>query len=158
MLLFLPTIKNDILTMNEKPKNDTISLKETSQEMNSGASSSFTESTWFSLVPMILIFVVMYFLVLRPQEKKQKEHASMVKSVKKGEKVLLSSGIFGTIVKASDESEYVNVQISENSIVTVLKSYISDILSRKENVKMPEFFGVLESDKKKTKPKKSKDE
>ena len=142
--------------MNEKPKNDTISIKEV--EPVQASTSSMTESTWFSIMPMILIFVVMYFLVLRPQEKKQKEHSSMLKSLKRGEKVLLSGGIFGIVVKVSEDSEYVNVQIAENSIVTVLKSSVSDILSRRENIKLPDFFGNIEPEKKKAKQKKSKEE
>lgn len=142
--------------MNEKPKNDTISIKDSAPAQD--VSSSMTESTWFSLMPMVLVFFVMYFLVLRPQEKKQKEHAEMTKTVKKGEKVLLSSGIFGVIAKVSEDSDYINVQIAENSIVTVLKSAVSDILSRRENVKLPDLLVNIDSEKKKPKSKKLKEE
>jgi preprotein translocase subunit YajC len=143
--------------MNEKTKNDTISIKDSAPIADTAP--SMVESTWFSLMPMVLIFLVLYFLVLRPQEKRQKEHAEMTKTVKKGEKVLLSSGIIGMVVKASEDSDYVYVQISDNSIITIVKSAISDVLSRKDNIKLPDLFVAnLESEKKKPKVKKLKEE
>ena len=89
------------------------------------------ESTWTSFVPMILIFVVFYFLLIRPQEKKRKEHEKLVSSVKKGEEILTSGGIVGKVVKINDSEPTILVEIAENVVVKVLKSAVSDIMSRK---------------------------
>ena len=126
--------------MSEKKLQDTIAITES--EVPESRVSDFSQSSWFSFLPMILIFFVMYFLVVRPQEKKQKEHSKLVKTIKVGERVLLNSGIFGVVVRAQDENEYIHVQVAENSIITILRSSVSDVLSRKEDIKLPEFFVV----------------
>ncbi|MGV2432790.1 MAG UNVERIFIED_CONTAM: preprotein translocase subunit YajC [Rickettsiaceae bacterium] len=58
---------------------------------------------WTSLVPMVLIFVVFYFLLIRPQEKKRKSQEQLVSSVKPGENVVTHSGLFGKITKVNEE-------------------------------------------------------
>ena len=127
---------------------DTITVQETeSLPEEAGA----TESMFFSLMPMILVFAVLYFLVLRPQEKKQREHTELVKSVKKGEKIVLSSGIFGTVIKATETDEHIQVEIADGVLVNVLRSSISEVLSRQENAKIPKNSSGSK-DKKKAKP------
>ena len=72
-------------------------------------------------IPLILIFVIFYFFLIRPQQKKVKEHKLMVESLKRGDKVVTSGGIVGSIERVID-SDKVEVLISENVKVEVVKS------------------------------------
>ena len=72
-------------------------------------------------IPLILIFVIFYFFLIRPQQKKVKEHKAMVESLKKGDKVVTSGGITGTISRVIDNDK-VEVSISQNVTVEVIKS------------------------------------
>ena len=62
-----------------------------------------SQSPFFQFIPLVLILGVFWFLIIRPQQKKQKEHMRMVESLKKGDKVVSNGGIFGTIVKVGDD-------------------------------------------------------
>jgi preprotein translocase subunit YajC len=72
-------------------------------------------------IPLILIFVIFYFFLIRPQQKKVKEHKTMVENLKRGDKVITSGGIIGTIERIID-NEKVEVQISDNVKVEVIKA------------------------------------
>ena len=72
-------------------------------------------------IPLILIFVIFYFFLIRPQQKKVKEHKSMVENLKRGDKVVTSAGIIGTIERIID-AERAEVFIAENVKVEVIKS------------------------------------
>jgi len=72
-------------------------------------------------IPLILIFVIFYFFLIRPQQKKVKEHKAMVENLTRGEKVVTSAGIIGTIERVID-NEKVEVLISENVKVEIIKS------------------------------------
>ena len=72
-------------------------------------------------IPLILIFVIFYFFLIRPQQKKVKEHKLMVESLKRGDKVVTSGGIVGTIERIID-NEKVEVLISENVKVEIVRS------------------------------------
>ena len=72
-------------------------------------------------LPLILIFVIFYFFLIRPQQKKVKEHKLMVESLKRGDKVITSGGIVGTVERIID-NEKVEVQISQNVIVEIVRS------------------------------------
>lgn len=80
-------------------------------------------------LPLILIFVIFYFLLIRPQQKKMKQHRSMVNSVQKGDKILTSGGIYGTVTKVVNDQE-VMVEIADNIEVRLAKVTISDVLNR----------------------------
>ena len=71
-------------------------------------------------IPLILIFVIFYFLLIRPQQKKVKEHKAMVENLKKGDKVVTSGGITGTITRIVDNDK-VEVEITENVVVEVIR-------------------------------------
>ena len=73
------------------------------------------------LIPLILIFVIFYFFLIRPQQKKVKEHKLMVENLKRGDKVVTSGGIVGSIERVIDNDK-VEVSISENVTVEVIKS------------------------------------
>ncbi|AZL16449.1 preprotein translocase subunit YajC [Rickettsiales endosymbiont of Stachyamoeba lipophora] len=87
-----------------------------------------------SFLPLIVIFAIFYFFIIRPQVKKQKEHQKMVEAVKKGDKVVLSSGMIGTLIKTEENNEFAQVEIAENVKVRVLKSAISQLLNEDKAV------------------------
>jgi preprotein translocase subunit YajC len=72
-------------------------------------------------IPLILIFVIFYFFLIRPQQKKAKEHKLMVESLKRGDKVITTGGIVGTVERIID-NEKVEVNISENVNVEIVRS------------------------------------
>ena len=72
-------------------------------------------------IPLILIFVIFYFFLIRPQQKKVKEHKSMVEGLKRGDKVITTGGILGTVERIID-NEKVEVNISENVNVEIVRS------------------------------------
>ena len=72
-------------------------------------------------IPLILIFVIFYFFLIRPQQKKVKDHKAMVEALKRGDKVITSGGIVGTVERIID-NEKVEVQISENVNVEVVRT------------------------------------
>ena len=85
-----------------------------------------------SLLPLVLIFVVFYFLLIRPQQKKQKEHRAMLESLHRGDRVVTAGGIMGTITKVQGENELM-VEIAEGVKVRVARGMISDVMSKSEN-------------------------
>ena len=72
-------------------------------------------------IPLILIFVIFYFFLIRPQQKKAKEHKAMVSALKRGDKIITSGGIFGTVDRVLDNDK-VEVLISENVKIELVKS------------------------------------
>ena len=72
-------------------------------------------------IPLILIFVIFYFFLIRPQQKKVKEHKKMVENLKRGDKVVTSGGIVGTVERVID-NEKVEVSISDNVNVEIVRS------------------------------------
>ena len=72
-------------------------------------------------IPLILIFVIFYFFLIRPQQKKVKEHKAMVESLKRGDKVITTGGIIGVVERVID-NDTVEVQIAENVKVEIVKS------------------------------------
>lgn len=83
-----------------------------------------------SFLPLVLIFVVFWFLMIRPQQKRMKEHRALVAAAKKGDKVVTNGGILGTITKAVDGENDVEVEIATGVKVRVLRSAIQDVLNR----------------------------
>lgn len=83
-------------------------------------------SPFVSMAPLLIIFVIFYFLLIRPQQKKVKAHKKMLEGVKKGDRVVTSSGFFATVVGVGDNS--LEVKLAENLKVKILKSAVSEIL------------------------------
>jgi preprotein translocase subunit YajC len=83
-------------------------------------------------LPWILIFVVFYFLLIRPQQKRQKEHRLLLDSLRKGDKVVTSSGMFGTIVGINDKENIVVLKVGENVKIEFLKTSIAGRVSKGE--------------------------
>jgi preprotein translocase subunit YajC len=87
-----------------------------------------------SFLPLILIFVVFYFLLIRPQQKKLKEHKSMLEALRRGDRVVTGGGIIGTITKVGPDDELV-VEIAEGVRVRVLRSTVNMVLAKTEPAK-----------------------
>jgi preprotein translocase subunit YajC len=87
-----------------------------------------------SLLPFVLIFVIMYFLILRPQQKRVKQHAEMVKNVRKGDTVVTSGGLVGRITKVIDD-DTIEVEVADGVRVRQMRSMVSDVRAKGEPVK-----------------------
>ena len=85
-------------------------------------------------VPLILIFVIFYFFLIRPQQKKVKEHKLMVAALKRGDEVITSGGIVG-IIERVHEDDKIDLSISENVTVKVVKSTIQNLLTKADTKK-----------------------
>lgn len=82
---------------------------------------------WTQFVPLILLFVVFYFILIRPQQKKAKLQAEMLKGIKAGDKVMTNSGIIGQVITVKDKSVTLR---SADSKLEVSKAAVTDILER----------------------------
>ena len=98
------------------------------------------------LLPFVLIFIIFYFLLIRPQQKRVKQHKLMVESLKRGNKVLTAGGILGVVTKAVEGSETVSVEISSGVTVELSRQMISEVRGEEKIKKV--------DNKAKTKPKK----
>ncbi|CAA6603391.1 Immunogenic membrane protein YajC [Rhodospirillaceae bacterium LM-1] len=85
-----------------------------------------------SLLPLVLIFILFYFLLIRPQQKRMKEHKAKLSALRRGDKVVTGGGIIGQIVKVQDGE--VTVEIAENVKVKVVQETITSVLSKTEPV------------------------
>lgn len=87
------------------------------------------------LLPIVLIFVVFYFLLIRPQQKKMKQHKDMLAALRRGDRIATGGGIIGTITKVIDENE-VQVEIADGVRVRVQRPAISAVLAKTEPVQL----------------------
>ena len=92
-----------------------------------GAGSAFAQ-----FVPLILIFAIMYFLLIRPQQKKVKEHKAMVEALRRGDQVVTQGGILGKVVKVKDGEGEVDVEIAQGVTVRVVRATIAQVRSKTE--------------------------
>ena len=92
------------------------------------AASGSTESTLFSLLPLVLMFVVLYFIMIRPQMKKQKEHKAMIEAIAKGDEVIIAGGIMGRVAKMGDS--YLHIEIANNVEMQVQRAAVVQVLPK----------------------------
>ncbi|WP_295313314.1 preprotein translocase subunit YajC [Roseobacter sp.] len=85
-------------------------------------------------VPLILIFAIMYFLLIRPQQKKVKEHQAMVAALRRGDQVVTQGGIVGKVAKVKDDGE-LELEIADGIKVRVIQSTIATVISKTEPAK-----------------------
>ena len=83
-----------------------------------------------SLLPFVLIFVVFYFFLIRPQQKRAREHCEMVSQLRRGDKVITSGGLVGTVTKSVDDQETVEVEIAKDVKVNIMRTMIADKRSK----------------------------
>ncbi len=86
------------------------------------------------LVPILLMFVIFYFLLLRPQQQRAKAHREMVTNIRRGDTVVTSGGIVGKVTKVRDDNE-IEVEIAENTRVRVIKGTVAEVRVKGEPVK-----------------------
>jgi preprotein translocase subunit YajC len=92
------------------------------------AASSGASSDWTSFVPMVVIFVLFYFMLIRPQMKQAKEQRAMIEALKVGDEVVTSSGILGKVTKVADN--IVSLEIAANIVISVQKQAIQAKLEK----------------------------
>ena len=85
-------------------------------------------------VPLILIFVVFYFLMIRPQQKKQKSHREMIGALRRGDRIVTNGGLIGSISRVANDNELI-VEVASGVKVRVLRSMIAELLSKPQPVR-----------------------
>ena len=84
------------------------------------------------IVPFILIFVIMYFLLIRPQQKRMKQHREMISAVRRGDVVVAGGGLIGKVKTVDDSSDEVTIEIAKGVDVKLMRSSISDVRAKTE--------------------------
>ena len=92
-----------------------------------GAAAAFT-----SFIPLILIFAIMYFLLIRPQQRKVKEHQAMVAALRRGDQVVTQGGVVGKVTRVKEDGNEIEVEIAPNVKVTVIRSTVAAVRSKTE--------------------------
>jgi preprotein translocase subunit YajC len=87
-----------------------------------------------SLIPFILIFIIMWFLIIRPQQKRMKEHREMITNVRRGDQIVMSGGLIGKVTKVIDDGE-LEVEIADGVKVRAMRSMIQDVRTKGEPAK-----------------------
>lgn len=87
------------------------------------------------LIMLLLIFGIMYFLLIRPQQKKMKEHQAMLEGLRRGDQIITQGGVVGKIVKVKDDANEVEVEIAKGVNVRVVKSTITTVMNKTEPAK-----------------------
>jgi len=88
-----------------------------------------------SLIPLILIFAIMYFLLIRPQQKKLKDHQAMVSALRRGDQIITAGGLIGKVTKVKDGENEVEVEIATGVSVRVVRSTITNVVNKTEPAK-----------------------
>ncbi len=87
-----------------------------------------------SLLPFVLIFVIMYFLILRPQQRRVKQHQEMVKTLRRGDSVVTSGGLIGKVTKVIDDDQ-IEVEIADGVRVRQMRAMVSEVRAKGEPAK-----------------------
>jgi preprotein translocase subunit YajC len=95
-----------------------------------GAGPAGPGGMFVSFLPFVLIFVVFYFLLILPQQRKQKKHRAMLEGLKKGDRILTTGGILGTV--AALNKDVVTVQVGDNVRIKIRRDYIADLQKDQE--------------------------
>jgi preprotein translocase subunit YajC len=91
-------------------------------------------STFIQFMPIILIIVIMYFLILRPQQRKVKQHQEMIKTLRRGDTVVTNGGLVAKVTKVVDD-DVIEVEISDGVRVRQMRSMVTDVRAKSEPVK-----------------------
>jgi len=91
-------------------------------------------AVFMQFLPLILIFAIMYFLLIRPQQKKMKEHKAMVEGLRRGDQIVTQGGLIGKVSKVKDDSE-IEVEIADGVRVRVVRGTIAQVMSKTEPAK-----------------------
>jgi preprotein translocase subunit YajC len=93
-----------------------------------------TNSMLVSLLPFVLIFVIMYFLILRPQQKRVKQHQEMVKNIRRGDTVVTSGGLVGKVTKVIDDDQ-IEVEVADGVRIRQVRQMVTEVRAKGEPVK-----------------------
>lgn len=99
-----------------------------------GAGGAGSTDILMSLLPFVLIFVIMYFLIIRPQRQRMKQHQELVANLRRGDTVVTAGGLIGKVSKVVDDSE-VQLELAEGLKVRAVRSMITEVRSKSEPVK-----------------------
>jgi len=94
----------------------------------------FGDNMLISLLPFVLIFVIMYFLILRPQQKRVKEHQELVKNLRRGDTVITTGGLVGKVTKVVDDDQ-IEVEVADGVRVRQMRQMVSGVRAKGEPVK-----------------------
>lgn len=127
-------------TFQQQTDNNALSLDLNKMQSNIAVSTdetiSYSNSIWaivHNLVPWMLVFLVFYFLVFRSQEKKRKEREQRITSMlKKGEQIITTSGIYGTVVSVDDKTLTLIIEIAPNTKIRIMRTAVADVISKKQ--------------------------
>jgi len=108
------------------------------------------------LLPFILIFAVFYLMLIRPQQKRAKQHKEMVAKLSRGDKVIISSGITGIVSKAVAEKDTIEVEIATGVYVNLMRSNVTTILDSESSIALPQKAAAQKTAAKKAAPKAKK--
>ena len=89
----------------------------------------------FGLLPIVFVMVIFYFLLIRPQQKRAKQHKEMLAAIRRGDKIVTSGGLTGTIVKVVEDNETVEIEIAKDVKVHVVRAMIADVKGKPEPAK-----------------------
>lgn len=87
-----------------------------------------------SLMPFVLILLILYFLIIRPQQRRVKEHKDMVNALKRGDTVVTSGGIVGKVIKVIDDNE-AQIELAENVRIRIVKQFVNEVRAKGEPAK-----------------------
>lgn len=116
------------------------------QASDVAASTTSQDFSLSSFIPLILIFGVFYFLIIRPQSKKYKDHQEMVNSLKTHTKVVTTGGIIGVVTGINKEDGTLEVEIADGVTIKILKNHVADLVKTDKDRKKEE--GVVKKSKK----------
>ena len=89
----------------------------------------------FGLLPIVFVMVIFYFLLIRPQQKRAKQHRELLASIRRGDKIVTTGGLTGTVVKVTDDVDTVDVEIATGVKVQIVRAMIADLRGKNEPVK-----------------------
>ena len=98
------------------------------------------------MIPIILIFVIFYFLMIRPQQKKMKDHRALLEAVRRGDRIVTNGGLIGLVTKVIAEERQLEVEVADGVRIRVMRDMVSTVMSKTEPVSATEKPGKAEKD------------
>jgi preprotein translocase subunit YajC len=89
----------------------------------------------FGLLPIVFVMVIFYFLLIRPQQKRAKQHRELLAAIRRGDKIVTTGGLTGTVLKVTDDVDTVDVEIATGVKVQIVRAMIADVRGKNEPVK-----------------------
>jgi preprotein translocase subunit YajC len=122
--------------------------------MGVGGGSDF----FVQLIPILAIVVIFYFLLIRPQQKRAKQHREALASIRRSDRVITNGGLVGTVIRVNEEDETLTVEIADNVRVQVIKTMVAEVRAKGEPITAAPANDKKSSDKKAVKLDKKTDE